>query len=57
MTCMICITPIGPDRGEDTATCGRPATTTRTIHGLEVPLCDEHARELDEDPAEPEEMN
>lgn len=34
--------------------CGRDATTERTVEGLAMPLCEEHAAELDRETAEGE---
>ena len=39
-----CIAPTDGD-----ALCGRPATTTRIVDGLDCALCAEHAAEYDED--------
>lgn len=43
-----CVAPV--DGGEDAGVlvlCGDPAVTTRTMEGIECPLCAAHAQELD----------
>jgi hypothetical protein len=34
--------------------CGKPTTTSRVIENIEWPLCEDHAKEVDADFADPE---
>ena len=50
-----CIAPIDdmPEEGLDNVRlCGAQATTTRLIENLVCALCEEHAREIDDEPVE-----
>jgi hypothetical protein len=43
-----CVVPLddGGGAGPHDRLCGKDATTTRIVDGIEMPLCEEHAKEL-----------
>lgn len=53
LTAPACLGAMRDDDDRDAATdCPHPATTTRVIHGVEVPLCADHATEYDREAGE-----
>lgn len=52
MSAPTCVAPLDDGGGLHDRLCGRPATTERVVGGIALPLCDDHARELDAERAE-----